>query len=224
VFERFGERARRAVALAIEEAHASQRNGEPGHLLIGLAREGRGVAALLLAQAGLDEQALRRSLGLPEPAEEPPSDWAIAFSPEAADVVRAAVAVADERRAAQVATEHLLLALVRVAPATSAVGELLGGAGLDESRIAAELARLAHAPVAGSPGPRLPAVEPRALVEIRCPACGSGRLELAGGDVQTSQVPLGVEARGLAGCTACGAAWEVDYLARWRPLELPPGV
>ncbi|WP_347404769.1 Clp protease N-terminal domain-containing protein [Micromonospora sp. WMMD1102] len=59
---RFSPRARKVLELALREA-IQLRHREIGaeHILLGLLREGNGLAALLLAEAGLDPAELRRS-------------------------------------------------------------------------------------------------------------------------------------------------------------------
>ena len=55
MFERFTDRARRVIVLAQEEARALQHNYiGTEHLLLGLIREGEGVAAKALASKGVD--------------------------------------------------------------------------------------------------------------------------------------------------------------------------
>jgi ATP-dependent Clp protease ATP-binding subunit ClpA len=71
MFERFTELARQVVVLAQDEAH---RSGAPSigteHLVLGLAAEDRGLAAHVLAQAGMQLEplraAVRRRLALPD--------------------------------------------------------------------------------------------------------------------------------------------------------------
>ena len=54
MFERFTDRARRVIVLAQEEARALQHNYiGTEHLLLGLIREGEGVAAKALASKGV---------------------------------------------------------------------------------------------------------------------------------------------------------------------------
>jgi ATP-dependent Clp protease ATP-binding subunit ClpA len=59
MFERFTERARQAVVLAQEEAQALGHNYiGTEHILLGLAREGEGVAARILADLGAPPRVL----------------------------------------------------------------------------------------------------------------------------------------------------------------------
>ena len=59
MFERFTDRARRVIVLAQEEARALQHNYiGTEHLLLGLIREGEGVAAKALASKGVELDAM----------------------------------------------------------------------------------------------------------------------------------------------------------------------
>ena len=61
MFERFTDRARRVIVLAQEEARALQHNYiGTEHLLLGLIREGEGVAAKALASKGVELDATRK--------------------------------------------------------------------------------------------------------------------------------------------------------------------
>src|SRR5919108_136295 len=63
MFERFTDRARRVVVLAQEEARLLNHNYiGTEHLLLGLIREGEGVAAQVLMKIGLDMQKVRQTV------------------------------------------------------------------------------------------------------------------------------------------------------------------
>ena len=112
-FKGFTERANEALNLAVE---AAQDFGHTyigsEHVLIGLLREGNGVAARLLEDAGVAaeavEQALAATVGRGEPTELTPDR----FTPRAKRIVEMAVAAARATGSALVGTEHLLLALL----------------------------------------------------------------------------------------------------------------
>ena len=60
MFERFTERARQVVVLAQDEARALKHNYiGTEHILLGLLREGEGVAALVLTRVGVGLDAVR---------------------------------------------------------------------------------------------------------------------------------------------------------------------
>jgi ATP-dependent Clp protease ATP-binding subunit ClpC len=63
MFDRFTERARKVVTLAQEEASRFNHDHiDPAHLLVGLLREERGVAAQALAASGVTLEAVRERL------------------------------------------------------------------------------------------------------------------------------------------------------------------
>ena len=61
VFERFTERARQVVVLAQDEARALKHNYiGTEHILLGMLREGEGLAVAILVERGIDLADLRR--------------------------------------------------------------------------------------------------------------------------------------------------------------------
>ena len=115
-FDRLSDRAKRVFALAQDEAFRRFEHAYigPEHLLIGLAREGAGVASRALASEGVDVQGLR---GVVETAggrghfEAPPTE--IVLDPRTRKVLDAANAESRALDAARTGTGHLLLALAR---------------------------------------------------------------------------------------------------------------
>ena len=112
-FKGFTERANEALNLAVETA---QELGHTyigsEHILIGLLKEGKGVAAHLLEDKGVTaeavEQALESTVGRGEPTELTPD----MFTPRAKRIVEMAVAAARAVGSSLVGTEHLLLAIL----------------------------------------------------------------------------------------------------------------
>ncbi len=116
MFNRFTERARKAVAYAKEEAQRLKHDHiGTEHLLFGLMREGEGVAAAVLQQFGLDVQAIRQEVERRmQPGSNNQNLAEIPFSPLAKIALENA---AQESRALEhhhIGTEHLLLGLSRV--------------------------------------------------------------------------------------------------------------
>jgi hypothetical protein len=113
-FEKFTERAREALSLAQDEAKRFNHNYiGTEHILLGLLREGEGVAALVLTRMGVGLDAIRdeveRIIGR--------GDFMIVgdigLTPRAKKVMELAVDEARRTRQSHVGTEHLLLGLVR---------------------------------------------------------------------------------------------------------------
>lgn len=115
MFDRFTDRSRRAMALAREEAerlHHDYIGTE--HILLGLVKEGSGVAANVLENLDVDlERVAREVEKLVKPAPEIVTMAQLPFTPRAKHVLEYAI---DEARAFDhnhVGTEHLLLGLLR---------------------------------------------------------------------------------------------------------------
>jgi hypothetical protein len=114
VFERFTDRARRAVVLAQEEARLLNQNYiGTEHLLLGLLDEGEGVAAMALAslQVGVLEARaqVEEIVGLGGRS----SSGHIPFTPRVKKVLERSLREAQQLNHDHIGTEHVLLALVR---------------------------------------------------------------------------------------------------------------
>ncbi len=113
-FDRFTERARHAMRLAQEEAQRLHHNYiGTEHLLLGLLREGEGVAAHVLTHLGMDlEQARQAVEGIVGRGEHLVSGE-VGLTPRAKHVVELAVDEAQRLHHLYIGTEHLLLGLLR---------------------------------------------------------------------------------------------------------------
>jgi ATP-dependent Clp protease ATP-binding subunit ClpC len=114
MFERFTDRARRVVVLAQEEARLLN-HGYIGteHLLLGMLREGEGVAALALVGLHLDLELARGVVReLNGPGDSAPSGH-IPFSPRAKTVFEQSLRESLQLAHNYIGTEHLLLGLLR---------------------------------------------------------------------------------------------------------------
>ncbi|MDE3113920.1 MAG: HIT domain-containing protein [Chloroflexota bacterium] len=103
------------LALAQDEAiRLNHDHIGPEHLLLGLIREGEGIAARVLESLGIDLSRARRDVERTVPRREgaPPRD--IRLDPRTKRVMEAAVQEAQAIGDGAVGTEHLLLGLVRV--------------------------------------------------------------------------------------------------------------
>ena len=113
-FDKFTERARKVLTLAQEEAQRFNHNYiGTEHLLLGLVREGDGVAARVLSNMGVQLPKVRSAvefiIGRGEQA--PTGD--IGLTPRAKKVIELAVDEARRLNHHYIGTEHLLLGLVR---------------------------------------------------------------------------------------------------------------
>jgi ATP-dependent Clp protease ATP-binding subunit ClpC len=114
-FDRFNDRAKRVLALAQDEAIRFNHNYiGTEHLLLGLVREGEGVAARVLDSLGVELSKVRTAvefiIGRGD-STTAPSD--ITLSPRTKKVIELAIDEARKLGHSHVGTEHLLLGLVR---------------------------------------------------------------------------------------------------------------
>jgi ATP-dependent Clp protease ATP-binding subunit ClpC len=111
MIERLTRRAREAVTLAQDEASSfSHDYVDTGHLLLGLLREGDGVAARALAACGAEtEEARSRLAAIVDYGEE--DTPAKPFSPPAKKVLATALQEARRLGNDRIGTGHLLIAL-----------------------------------------------------------------------------------------------------------------
>ena len=113
-FKGFTSKANKALNLAIRSAESMGHNYiGTEHLLLGLVREGSGVAATALTQAGLDadrlESKIKESAGISSPVRLTPD----ALTPRSKRVMQNAVVIASRTGASYVGTEHLLLSILQ---------------------------------------------------------------------------------------------------------------
>ncbi len=112
--DKFTERARKVLSLAQEEAQHFQHNYiGTEHLLLGLVREGEGVAAKVLQNLGLDLPGVRDAVDNIIGRGDHIVLGQIGLTPRAKKVVELAVDEARRMNHHYIGTEHLLLGLVR---------------------------------------------------------------------------------------------------------------
>jgi ATP-dependent Clp protease ATP-binding subunit ClpC len=134
-FDRFTERARAVLTLAAEEARRLNHNYiGTEHLLLGLVREGEGVAAKVLSNLGIELATVRSAVehvigrGERQPMGE------IGLTPRAKKVIALAIDEARRLKHQYIGTEHLLLGLVREGEGIGAVVLESLGARLEMTR------------------------------------------------------------------------------------------
>jgi hypothetical protein len=132
-FRRFTDRARRTVVLAQHEARLVRHNHiSAEHLLLGLLREGDGLAAKTLESLGVSQEVVRARVeeiigrGLdPSPSHMP-------FTPQAKKVLEQSLREALALGHNYIGTEHLLLGIL--GEGESAAAKVLVGLGADHAR------------------------------------------------------------------------------------------
>jgi hypothetical protein len=145
-FDKFTERARKVLTLAGEEAQRLNHNyiGSE-HLLLGLVREGDGVAARVLTSLGVRLPVLRESVLYMIGRGERLVVGEIGLTPRAKRVIELAVDEARRLNHHYIGTEHLLLGLVRE-------GGSVGVGVLETNGVNLEKVRTAVMQVVAQPG------------------------------------------------------------------------
>ena len=113
-FDKFTERARKVLSLSQEEAQRFQHNYiGTEHLLLGLVREGEGVAAVVLSNLGVELNKVRDTVEAIIGRGDRIVLGEIGLTPRAKKVIELAVDEARRLNHHYIGTEHLLLGLVR---------------------------------------------------------------------------------------------------------------
>ena len=142
MFNRFTERARKVILLAKEEAKRFNHDYiGTEHILLGLIREGEGVAAAVLQNLGLSSEQIR--LEVEKLVQLGPSTIVsgdIPFTPKAKKVIELAMDEARNLGHNYIGTEHLLLGLIREGEGIAA--QVLVNLGLDLGKVRQEVMEL----------------------------------------------------------------------------------
>ena len=134
-FDRFNDRAKRVLALAQDEAIRFNHNSiGTEHLLLGLVREGEGVAARVLDSLGVELSKARRAVELTiGRGDSTKSPSMITLAPQTKSVINLAIDEARRLGHSHVGTEHLLLGIVR--ENESAAAKVLAGFGVELEKV-----------------------------------------------------------------------------------------
>src|SRR3989337_856605 len=140
-FDKFTERARRVLTLAQEEAQRFNHNYiGTEHLLLGLVREGDGVAAKVLANLGVELSKVRAAVEFIIGRGERPTPGEIGLTPRAKRVIELAVDEARRLNHNYIGTEHLLLGLLREGEGVAA--GVLESLGVSLEKVRTEVTRI----------------------------------------------------------------------------------
>ena len=146
-FDKFTERARKVLTLAQEEAQRFNHNYiGTEHLLLGLVREGDGVAARVLTNLGVELPKVRTAVEFIIGRGDRMVIGEIGLTPRAKKVIELAVDEARRLNHHYIGTEHLLLGLVRE-------GEGIAAGVLESLGVSLEKVRAAGDPGAQSSSP-----------------------------------------------------------------------
>ncbi|MFH1845780.1 MAG: ATP-dependent Clp protease ATP-binding subunit [bacterium] len=137
--DRFTQRVRKVLFLARDEAGRLQHDYiGTEHLLLGIIREGEGIAANVLRRLGLDFDRIQASIEeTVSPQSGPVTIGEIPFTPRAKRVLELSIDEARLHNHNYVGTEHLLLALIREGEGVAA--RVLGDLGADHEAVKREV-------------------------------------------------------------------------------------
>ncbi len=141
MFERFTDRARRVVILAQEEARMLHHNHiGTEHILLGLIREGDGVAAKALESLGIGLEAVRQQVEEITGQDRQAPSGQIPLTPRTKKVLELSLREALQLGHNYVGTEHILLGLIREGEGVAV--QVLVKLGADPSRIRQQVIQL----------------------------------------------------------------------------------
>ncbi|MEE8360210.1 MAG: ATP-dependent Clp protease ATP-binding subunit [Candidatus Omnitrophota bacterium] len=142
MFNRFTERARRVILLAKEEAKRFNHDYiGTEHLLLGLIREGEGVAAAVLMSLGLDPTKIRMEVEkLVQPGSSASVSGDIPFTPKAKKAIELSMEEARQLGHNYIGTEHMLLGLIKEGEGVAS--EVLMNLGLDAGKVRDEVMQI----------------------------------------------------------------------------------
>ncbi|MBN1825917.1 MAG: ATP-dependent Clp protease ATP-binding subunit [Candidatus Eisenbacteria bacterium] len=155
--DRFTERVRKVMYLAREEAGRLQHDYiGTEHLLLGIVREGEGIAATVLSNLGLDLDQIRQAVeNMVSGSGGTLTVGEIPFTPRAKRVLELAVEEARLLGHSYVGTEHLLLGLIREGEGVAA--RALIDLGADKKKVREETLKL----LGGATSPGQTAAQPQ---------------------------------------------------------------
>ncbi|HEX5248124.1 MAG TPA: Clp protease N-terminal domain-containing protein [Gaiellales bacterium] len=208
MFERFTERARQVVVLAQDEARTLKHDYiGTEHILLGLLREEDGLAARVLETLHVTEEEVRAQVARIVAQGDEVVTGQIAFTPRARNVLELALRESLSLGHDYIATEHILLGLVRENEGVAA--RILLEFDADAETIRNEV--IGRLPPPSRRGP-----DRIRQVVIACPACGQG-LETVIRERSGSN--LDVSAEGDRTCHNCGKRWSIAYTVSLRELS-----
>src|SRR5688500_11685539 len=153
-FDKFTERARKVLTLAQEEAQRFNHNYiGTEHLLLGLVREGEGIAAKVLSNLGVELNKARSAVEFIIGRGDRPVIGDISLTPRAKKAIDLAVEEARRLNHNYIGTEHLLLGVLREGEGI-AVG-VLESLGATVEKVRAQVIQVVSSPAAraGEPAP-----------------------------------------------------------------------
>ena len=164
MFERFTDRARKAVVSAQEQARRLRHDYiGTEHLLLGLLSERDGIAARALVALGVTEAAVNDGIAKMVPPGKSAPSGHIPFTPRAKKVLELALREALALNHNYIGTEHIALGLVREGEGVAA--QVLTGLGVDLASLRQQVINLL--PPASSEAERVSALLPEASPAVQ---------------------------------------------------------
>ncbi len=150
--DRFTERVRKVLFLARDEAGRMQHDYiGTEHLLLGIIREGEGIAAQALQRLGIDFDQIQQAVeDMVTTQSGTLTIGEIPFTPRAKRVLELSIDEARMHNHNYVGTEHLLLALIREGEGVAA--RVLQDLGADHEKVRKEIMKLLGSSGKGAPG------------------------------------------------------------------------
>jgi ATP-dependent Clp protease ATP-binding subunit ClpC len=143
MFERFTDRARRVVVLSQEEARILNHDYiGTEHLLLGLIREGHGLAAKAMEPLGISLDSVRQQVEETVSRGQQAPSGHIPFTPQAKNVLRLALSESMALDHHYIGTEHILLGLMREGDGVAA--QVLAELGADLDQVRQQVRQLLH--------------------------------------------------------------------------------
>ena len=141
IFDRFTERAQKVMVYSQEEAVRMNYNYiGTEHILLGILREGEGIAARVLKSKGIDLAAVRNQVEAIIGKGQQKVAQVIGYTPRTKTILELSVDEARSLGQNYIGTEHLLLALIREGEGVAA--QILMAMGLNFNSIRQEIIEL----------------------------------------------------------------------------------
>ena len=141
IFDRFTERAQKVMVYAQEEAvRLNHSYIGTEHILLGLLREGEGIAAKVLKDRGIDIEAIRSNTEQLVGKGQGKVTQVLGYTPRTKTVLEYSLTEARELGHNFIGTEHLLLALIKEGDGLGA--QILKGAGLSFESLIQDVTKL----------------------------------------------------------------------------------
>jgi ATP-dependent Clp protease ATP-binding subunit ClpC len=138
IFDRFTERAQKVMVYAQEEAMRLNHNYiGTEHLLLGLIREGEGIAAQILKKRGIELDTIRSNVESIIGRGKQKVEQVIGYTPRTKNVLELSLVEARALGHNYIGTEHLLLALIREGEGVAA--QILSAMGINMANTAQEI-------------------------------------------------------------------------------------